>query len=260
MDPEATWQFWQRLLRQDELLASLRLVSDGASVDLHFPATERELGAYYAGRFKGTELCVTTFRFRMESAFGHCLQSSAPLTYRALVQAELDMKHAGRAFQEWNAWLDYGPRVNTGCAAAIAFLRQWAHTPRVAGISSLLDLEHAGAELARRLSSASEAVWKHEEGEEQAVARAALSQTGTAELVTSEHALTDWLRDRSALGIKPLAWAPESYLIYFARPTERVKLLRLSETGASVYRAESDDPEWCQLFLRLGVLKKAAAS
>jgi hypothetical protein len=260
MEPEAGWQFWQRLLRQDALLASLRMVAEGASVADHFSPTDRELAAYYAGHFKGTELCVTTFRFRMASAFGHCMQSSAPLTYRALVQAGVDMKHAGQAFQEWNEWQDYGPRVNAGCAAAIAFLRQWAHTPRVAGLSSLLDLEQGAVELARRLSTANSSVWARQASEEQVVARATLTPTGTAALVTSEHALTDWLRDRAALGVKPLARAPESYLLYFARPTERLKLLRLSEMGARVYRAEADDPEWCKEFRRLGVLAKVALS
>lgn len=261
MDAEGAWRFWQRLLRSDEVLAQLREVAAGVDVGNHFPHAERQIATYYAARFKGTELCVTTFRFRMKSAFGHCLQSAAPLSYRALVQAGVDMENAGIAFQEWSGWIDYGPRVNTGCAAAIAFLRQWDGTPRTPGFTSLFVLEEAAVELTRRMATAQGGGSLSEDarvvGEPADLERARLEQTGTAVLVDTEHALSAWLRDRSSLGTTAVPRAAEWYLVYFPSPAERHRLLRLSELGARVYRGEATDSDWCRRLQELGVLQKA---
>lgn len=268
MNAERVWQFWQRLLADDSLLERVRQVAAGAPVEGLFEADERAAAEHYARHLAGTELFVTTYRFRMLSAFGHCLQSAASLTYRALVQSGADLSAMASAFQAEQGWKDYGPYVYTACDAALEFVAhchrsRWHQTPALAGLLDLIALERAAVALARRLADASDGLWSSErrdEGRDDRQDEARLVTTGTGQLVETQHALSAWLRDRGSLGVVPLPREPEWYVAYYPTREERVRYLRLDRAGALTYEGERDDPTWRRQLLRMGVLKRAEAS
>src|SRR5688572_22006065 len=96
MDAKGTWNLWRRILREPALAERLFDPDfDDHAARFGMSAEDVHIARAYASTPKATQFFITNYRYRLVSGFGHALQSAAPLTYRVLRAAGLDMRALG---------------------------------------------------------------------------------------------------------------------------------------------------------------------
>lgn len=197
---------WRRILREAPLAeAMFDDAVDDAALARRFALSAPECAAVraYAATPKPTRMFILNYRFRMVGSVQNALESAAPLTYRAIKGAGLDLKALATEFLDRDGWRDDGPFVVGYCARVLDFLADAPATAQPAGLRDLIALDRATAGLIRSLADRPQAA-APDDGR--------LHVTGRAVAVETAHDLSPWLRSTARIGQDDLPAKPSAYL------------------------------------------------
>jgi hypothetical protein len=246
MDAAMVWQVWRRILREAPVRAAMangHLEESAAALGLN-PAEVEVMREYAAGQ-AGVRMFVESYRFRMVSSFFNALETAAPLTHRALMANDVDLRAAATAFFDEHDWLDFGPFVY---AFGRLILDRFADdaTMSIDGLRELIALERAAIDV---VTSAADAVTPTRDA---AASPRGEEPPGRAEQLwracpwfgihSSDRDLSQWLRDPRALGRTVPPLTPRTYVVYLPSLTADRRIVTLPARAAQALRILRDQP------------------
>ncbi|MDJ0630630.1 MAG: hypothetical protein QNJ44_20405 [Rhodobacter sp.] len=232
---ETTWNVWRRILQEPDLQATLRNGTlDDDLAKTGFAGEEAEVARYYQAHFKDAEWFVTSYRFRVVSAFINAVELGAPLTHRVLLAHGCDIREVAEAYYDDTGWLDDGPFVYRLCAKILAWLRQSRFGADIAPLASVAKLETAAVEVLRAAADLDERVWD-EPVPDRAAILAGLEKgrmpvwTGRARTVATEFDIAPLFaaKGTSAAALPDLPKEVCFFAAYLPDPTQKHRFARI---------------------------------
>ncbi|HEV7372417.1 hypothetical protein [Arenibaculum sp.] len=243
MNAETVWKVWRRILREPGLQQALAAQTpEDLASKFSFEPSEIPVLAAYAATPERTGWFITNYRFRIVNSYLHALETGAPLTLRALMGAGFTWQDLASDFLDRHGWRDYGPYVYTYAADVLDDLAANDDTARLPGLRDLIAVEAAAVALVRRHA---------EPVPVQPAPPGSIRLTGRGTVVTVEHALTPWLKDKSRLGRAPLEARTQHLLVYLPSIESHHRLASLSDLAAAAYRALATPADGAGLAARL---------
>ena len=229
MNPHVVWNVWRRIMKETSLQNALFDNYNGeCDLDsLGLSNEEKVVAKYYAEHSEQAKWPVVNYRYRLVNSFLNALESGgAPLVLRSLLAKKVDVSELGAQFLDTQGWKDYGPYVYHYCVDALDFLLSSQVSKYPKGFRQLIGLEKCVAELMIRLSDLKTNYLKDS---------LLLQQLPFAIHFKSDVKISEWLRDKSTLGISEPEQGVEHFLVYMPDMTEVHRFTLLTPRAAELY-------------------------
>jgi hypothetical protein len=253
MDAAMVWRVWRRVLREAPVRSAMadgRLEQNAAALGLS-PA-EVEVAREYAAGQAGVRMFVESYRFRMVSSFFNALETTAPLTHRALMANDVDLRAAATAFLDEHEWRDFGPFVYAFGRLILDRLSDDDTAMSIDGLRELMALERAAIDV---VTSAADAVTPTGDSPASPAGESPPDseepQDGAGQLWrarpwlgihSTDRDLSQWLRDPRALGRTVPPRTPRTYVVYLPSLTADRRIVALPSRAAAALRILRDQP------------------
>ncbi|QBF33921.1 hypothetical protein [Thalassococcus sp. S3] len=157
---QTTWDVWRRILKEPALQATVKDGKLGANLaETGFAGDEVDIARYYQTHFKDAAWFVTSYRFRVVSAFVNAVELGAPLTHRVLLAHGREIRDVAEAYYDDTGWLDDGPYVYGLCAKILDWLPVSHLGKTIAPLTSVAKLEAASVQVLLDATDLSPSVW-----------------------------------------------------------------------------------------------------
>lgn len=253
---QTTWDVWREILREPNVQTILRTGELDKRIDeTSFTGEKVEIARYYQSNFKDAEWFVTSYRFRLVSAFLNAIELGAPLTHRVLLARDHDMRKLAETFFDATEWFDDGPFVYRQCSKILDWMQ---HTPDLADVpelSAVTQLEAAAVGVLRDAADIDQATWSQPLLKRSAL-QAALDQgkppnwTGLVRVVETDHDVAPLFSVKE--GADEPATVLQKQTSYFAAylpsPKQRHRFARIKHGDFVVAQTLSSgvsDPSFC---------------
>lgn len=233
MNSEEVWRLWRRVLREPALAAA---VIDGSVLDGDWglDGSQREIVQHYALNPGGVGWAVEGYRFRLVRVTRYCVAAAAPLTAKALIEANCDLGRIAQDFVEHTGWLDRGPYVLGHTLSYLDYLlevefRNDAGSP--AALADVVLLEAAGLRLAMQQAG---------QPPRRSIGADRLRWTGRAAVATVEHDVLPWLAEPTAHPLREAPKRSQEVLLYLDDSVDSCRMVALTNAAAAVARLLGD--------------------
>ncbi|MFD3525659.1 hypothetical protein [Streptomyces sp. NPDC058653] len=231
MEAALVWRVWRRLLREPAMREAVlggRLDERAAALGLG-PA-EIEVARAYAEHPAGTEMFVHSYRFRMVSSFFNAVETVAPLTHRALLANDVDLRAIAVELLDRREWVDAGPFVYTFGGQILDHLAADGALGEIAGLRELIALERAAADVVITAAAGHPTARDKEPAAGQWRVRAPFG------VHSCERDLSEWLRDSGTLGRSVPPAASRHYLIFLPAPEAERRIVAVPRRASDILR------------------------
>jgi hypothetical protein len=241
-DAKSTWDVWRRILREPNLQAILR-AGDlcRKKEETQFSDDELAIAQYYQSHFKDAEWFVTSYRFRLVSAFMNAMELAAPLTHRVLLANGHDVRKLAEFFFDGTGWFDDGPFVYRLAAKILEWLPQAGQLANLHELNSVTKLETAAVGVLRDAALVENEIWEKpvpDRGEllSQTAAGKELLWTGLARVVETDHDVAALFsaKDPHAKGPPNLPKKHGHFLAYLPSKTQKHRFVRIQPEDFTV--------------------------
>lgn len=160
MRAETTWDVWRRILQEPDLQTTLqngRL--DESLKETGFTGEEIEVARYYQTHFKDAAWFVTSYRFRLVSAFVNAVELGAPFTHRVLLAHGYNIRDMAETYYDDTGWIDDGPYVYRLCSKILDWLPESRIGEAILPLACVVVLEAAAIVVLRDAADIAPSVW-----------------------------------------------------------------------------------------------------
>jgi len=230
MNPQIVWNVWRRIMRESVLQNALfnTAEADRNWNAFSFSNEEKMIAQDYAKNAERAKWPVVNYRYRLSNSFLNALESGgASMVLRSLLAKKIDIRDLGEEFLELKGWKDYGPYVYTYCFEALNFLLTHEATKEPNGLRELISLEKTVAELMIGLSKNQEKPTGNP---------LLLRREPSAMHYQSQVQLSQWLRDKSQLGITDTEKGIENFLVYLPNLDSTHRFTMLTPRAVELYQ------------------------
>ena len=232
---ETTWNVWRRILREPNIQSILRAQDlDSRVAETAFEGEEVKIARHYQAHFKDAEWFVTSYRFRLVSAFINAIEIGAPLTHRVLLAHGQDVRHLAEVFFDGDGWFDDGPFVYRLAAKILDWLPNAKTLPNLLEISSVTRLEAAAVGVLRDAASIEESAWTRPVPDRAAILSGVrdgrtLVWTGLVRTVETDHDVAPLFSVKGAEGdtAPDLPQRISHFAAYLPSPTQKHRFARI---------------------------------
>ncbi|MBI0293378.1 hypothetical protein JBE04_02445 [Streptomyces sp. PRKS01-29] len=230
MEAAVVWRVWRRILRE----SAVRDVVFGGRLDeragvLGLDAAEVEVARAYAEHPAGARMFVHSYRFRMVSSFFNALETVAPLTHRALLANEVDLRAVAHDLLDRREWADSGPYVYSFGREILDHIAADTSLGRIDGLTELVALEGAAADVVVSAAGADPKDAREEPAGSLRLRLPCRAHTGHRDL-------SEWLRDPAALGRTSPAVRIRHYVIFLPSLDDARRIVAVPHRAADMVR------------------------
>ncbi|MEJ1337173.1 MAG: hypothetical protein RNU03_12975 [Candidatus Sedimenticola sp. (ex Thyasira tokunagai)] len=233
MEAQTVFRVWRRILRSPDLQRKMFDVDANLMSEFKLSPNELEVVHAYASNENAVRISVTNYRYRLVSSFENALETAASLTYRALRNSGADLRSMAVPFLDSIKWHDYGPYVYTYCARILDWLAEQKETEKPNGLRDLIEIERVAGSLVRIAAAQTPNISPANpmNFDDKSIIWEASSN---AEIVSTRHDLSGWLRSPELLGRENSPLADCTYLISLKDPSRNPQISSLMPLSAAL--------------------------